>query len=101
MKKFTPALYNALGIYLPLIVANCSVLGVILLTVQKNYSFIGTVVGGLTGGLGYSMALFIMSGIREKLEIMRVPRAFKGLPIAFIIAALMSLAFLGFVGMIK
>ena len=101
LKKYFPALYNALGIYLPLIVANCSVLGVVILGIQKNYTFAGTVVAGLTGGVGYAMALLIMSGIREKLEIMKVPRSFRGLPIAFIVAALMSFAFLGFVGMIK
>jgi len=101
LKKANPILYKALGIYLPLITTNCAVLGVALLNVQENYSFIASVVFGLSAGAGFTLALLLMSGIRERLELSKVPKAFEGLPIAFIVAALMSMAFLAFSGMIK
>ena len=101
LKKANPVLYKALGIYLPLITTNCAVLGVAFLNVQGGYSFIEALVFGLSAGIGFTLALMLMSGIRERLELSKVPKAFEGLPIAFIVAALMSMAFLAFSGMIK
>lgn len=101
IRKYSEPLYKALGIYLPLITTNCAVLGVAFLNVQENYSFIGSLVGGVAAGVGFTLALLLMSGIRERLELMNIPKPFRGLPIAFITASLMSLAFLGFAGMIK
>ena len=101
LKKTNEALYKALGIYLPLITTNCAVLGVAFLTVQEGYSFIAATVFGISAGIGFTLALFLMSGIRERLELSKVPKAFQGIPISFIIAALMSLAFLAFSGMIQ
>lgn len=101
LKKANPILYKALGIYLPLITTNCAVLGVALLSVQEDYSFIAALIFGISAGVGFLLALLLMSGIRERLELSKVPKAFSGLPIAFIVAALMSMAFLAFSGMIK
>tara|TARA_Y100000310_G_scaffold332577_1_gene408438 strand:- start:24 stop:602 length:579 start_codon:yes stop_codon:yes gene_type:complete len=101
LKKANPVLYKALGIYLPLITTNCAVLGVAFLNVQENYSFIAALVFGLSAGVGFLLALLLMSGIRERLELSKVPKAFSGIPIAFIVAALMSLAFLAFSGIIR
>jgi electron transport complex protein RnfA len=101
IKKYSEPLYNALGIYLPLITTNCAVLGVALLNVKASYTFWGSVVSGIGGGVGFTIALLLMSGVRERLELMNVPKSFRGIPIAFIVAALMSLGFLGFAGMIK
>lgn len=101
LKKANPALYKTLGIYLPLITTNCAVLGVAFLNVQENYSFIAALVFGISAGVGFLLALLLMSGIRERLELSKVPKAFAGIPIAFIVAALMSMAFLAFSGMIR
>jgi electron transport complex protein RnfA len=101
IKRYSEPLYKALGIYLPLITTNCAVLGVALLNVKKNYAFLGSIVGGVGAGVGFTLALLLMSGIRERLELMNIPKPFRGLPIAFLVAALMSLGFLGFAGMIK
>jgi len=101
LKKTNEALYKALGIYLPLITTNCAVLGVAFLNVQENYGFIASTVFGASAGIGFTLALFLMSGIRERLDLAKVPKAFQGVPIAFIIASLMSLAFLAFSGMIR
>jgi electron transport complex protein RnfA len=101
LKRFNQTLYKALGIYLPLITTNCAILGVAFLNVQENYSFIAAIVFGISAGIGFTLALILMSGIRERLEIAKVPEVFKGIPIAFIIAAIMSMAFLAFSGMIK
>lgn len=101
LKKANPILYKALGIYLPLITTNCAVLGVAFLNVQESYSFIAALVFGVSAGVGFTLALLLMSGIRERLELSKVPKAFTGLPIAFIVAALMSMAFLAFSGMIR
>ena len=99
MRKTVPALYQALGIYLPLITTNCAVLGVALLNLEERYSLIGSVVDGFSAGIGFTLALLLMSGIRERLELADVPKSFKGLPIAFISAALLALAFMAFTGM--
>ncbi|PIN69279.1 electron transport complex subunit RsxA [Candidatus Woesearchaeota archaeon CG11_big_fil_rev_8_21_14_0_20_43_8] len=100
LRKFQPDLYNMLGIYLPLITTNCAILGLALLNVTKGLNFIESVVHAVGAGGGFTLALMLMSGIRERLELAQVPKAFSGLPIAFITAAIMALAFMGFSGMI-
>ncbi|MBW8381482.1 MAG: electron transport complex subunit RsxA [Youngiibacter sp.] len=101
IKKMSPGLYKALGIYLPLITTNCAVLGVALLNTQETYSFIGSIVNGVGAAIGYFLAIVLMASIRERLEKNTgIPLAFKGLPLVLVIASLMSLAFLGFQGLI-
>jgi electron transport complex protein RnfA len=103
MKKSTPALYRALGIYLPLITTNCAVLGVALLNTtdaRVPLSFLQATVQGFFGGVGFLMALLLMSGIRENLDLADVPHSLRGAPIAFIVTSLMALAFMGFAGMV-
>jgi len=100
IKKTNIALYFSFGIYLPLITTNCAVLGITLILIYQDYSFQGSVVAALGAGLGFTLVLTMMSGIREKLELANAPKAMKGLPIAFIIATLLGLAFSGFGGMI-
>ena len=100
IKKTNAGLYFSFGIYLPLITTNCAVLGITLINVQESYSLTGSIVAALGGGLGFTLVLAMMSGIREKLEMADTPKAMKGLPIAFLTAALLGLAFLGFGGMI-
>lgn len=99
LQKSMPDLYKALGIYLPLITTNCCVFGATLLNINKGYNFLESAVFGFSAGVGFTLALIVMAGVREKLELADVPDAFKGLPIAFVIASLMSLAFMGFSGM--
>lgn len=94
------ALYNAFGIYLALITTNCAVLGITLLNAQESYSFLESIVAALGGGIGFTLVLAIMSGIRERLEMADSPKSMKGLPIAFITAMLLGLAFSGFGGII-
>ena len=100
VKKFNPILYKALGIYLPLITCNCAVLFVTLLNAQNGLSFLESIVQGFSAGIGFGLAMILMTSIRERLETANIPLAFRGLPIVFIIAGLMSLAFLGFSGLI-
>ena len=99
LKRFIKPLYKSLGIYLPLITTNCAVLGVAILSVQNNYGFGMTVLYGFSAGLSFMVALILFSGVREKLDTANVATSFKGLPIALITAAFMSLAFMGFQGM--
>ena len=99
LKKNVPTLYTALGVYLPLITTNCAVLGVALLNVQNNYNFIESVVYGITGGLGFLLAIFLFAAVREQLEFADHPKCFQGFPIALITAGLMALAFMGFSGL--
>jgi len=100
IRKSAPALYEALGIYLPLITTNCCVLAVVELnSVVMSLNFIASVVHGTAAGIGFTIALLLMSGIRERWETIDIPKPMQGLPIAFITAALMSLAFLGFSGL--
>lgn len=100
LQKFSPALYESLGIFLPLITTNCAILGVAVLnTVKDNYNFIESIVNGIMSGVGFTLALVLMAGIREKLELADIPKPFKGLPIAFVAAGLMAIAFLGFSGL--
>ena len=101
LKKKMPSLYKALGVYLPLITTNCAVLGVALINVQKDYGFVSSVVNGLGTALGFTIAIVIMAGIREKIEYNDVPESFKGTPIVLITAGLMAMAFFGFSGLIK
>jgi electron transport complex protein RnfA len=99
LKKTTPSLYKSLGIYLPLITTNCAVLGVSLLNIGREYNFLQSIVYGFGAGLGFTFALVLFSGVREKLEMCDIPEALKGLPITLIAAALVSLAFFGFQGL--
>ena len=100
LKKSIPSLYSALGIYLPLITTNCAVLGVALLNTQNDYNFIESVVYGITGGLGFLLAIFLFAAVREQLEVSSEnPKAFDGFPIALVTAGLMALAFMGFSGL--
>jgi electron transport complex protein RnfA len=100
LQKMMPALYEALGVYLPLITTNCAVLGAALLNVQNKYSFIESVVYGVTGGLGFLLAIVLFASIRERLDMVaEPPKCFKGFPIALITAGLMALAFGGFSGL--
>ena len=100
LKKNIPTLYTALGVYLPLITTNCAVLGVALLNVQNDYNFISSVVYGITGGLGFLLAIFLFAAVREQLEVSSdIPKSFEGFPIALVTAGLMALAFMGFSGL--
>ena len=99
LQKAMPSLYTALGVYLPLITTNCAVLGVVLLNVQNNYNFIESVVYGITGGLGFLLAIVLFASIRERLVFADYPKCWDGFPIALITAGLMALAFMGFSGL--
>ena len=99
LKKSVPSLYSALGIYLPLITTNCAVLGVVLLNVQNNYNFIESVVYGVTGGLGFMLAIVLFASVRERIEFADYPECFEGFSICLISAGLVALAFMGFSGM--
>ena len=98
LKKFLPALYNSLGIYLPLITTNCAVLGVALLNIQDGYNFVESLVYGITGGIGFTVAILLFSSVRERLEDCDCPKAFRGFPIALLAAGLLALSFMGFSG---
>ena len=100
LKKAMPSLYQALGVYLPLITTNCAVLGTALTNVQNDYSFIASVVNGIGISLGFLIAIVILAGIREKMEYNNIPESFKGMPITLLTAGLMAIAFFGFSGLI-
>lgn len=101
LKKVSPALYQALGIFLPLITTNCAILGVAILAVQKDFNLLESVVYALSNAIGFGLALITFSGIREQLDLVDIPKAMKGVPIAFIIAGLLAMAFMGFAGIVK
>ncbi len=101
VKKISQPLYRALGIFLPLITTNCAILGLALFIVLKEYNFIESIFYGLGAGIGFTMAIVIMAGIREELELADVPKAFRGAPITMIVAGILALAFMGFAGMIS
>lgn len=101
MKKTMPPLYNALGIFLPLITTNCAVLGVAILNITKSYSLLDAMVNALGGGLGYTLSLFLFSGVRSKVDKADVPEALKGLPITLIAASLVAVSFFGFKGLVE
>lgn len=100
LKKFMPALYQALGVYLPLITTNCAVLGVALTNVQKNYGILAGIVNGFATALGFTISIIILAGIREKMEYNEIPTPFKGMPIVLLTAGLMAIAFCGFSGLL-
>ncbi|WP_456400048.1 electron transport complex protein RnfA [Mesoaciditoga sp.] len=101
IKKTNPALYSALGIYLPLITTNCAILGLSLINVQNNYTLMETIFNSVGSSLGYSMALILFSSLRVKLDVEELPAAFEGMPAAFIMAFILSMSFMAFTGMIK
>ncbi|MEA3444693.1 MAG: electron transport complex subunit RsxA [Bacteroidota bacterium] len=100
LKKVSPPLYQALGVFLPLITTNCAVLGVAILTIQYDYNLMEGVVFALANAVGFGLALIIFAGLREHLDMMNVPKAMKGIPIAFVVAGLLALAFMGFSGIV-
>lgn len=97
--KTSPALYKALGVFLPLITTNCAVLGVAIINIQAGYNFIETLVNGFSVAVGFSLALVLLAGVRERIEFSPIPAPFRGIPIAFISAGLLAMAFMGFSGM--
>ena len=99
LKKFVPALYQALGVFLPLITTNCAVLGVVLVNVQAGYNFLLSVVNGAAGGLGFTLAIVLFASVRERVDKTDCPECVKGFPIALIAAGLLALAFMGFSGL--
>ena len=101
IQKTSPTLYQALGVYLPLITTNCAVLGVAILNIQSEYNLIETIFNGFAAAVGFTLAIVLFAGIRERLEISDIPEIFQGFPIALISAGLMSIAFLGFSGLVK
>lgn len=101
LQKTSRQLYQALGVYLPLITTNCAVLGVCILNVQRGYNFINAVLYGTFAGAGFTLAIVLFAGIRERLEFSNIPEALKGFPISLVAASLVSLAFFGFQGLIK
>lgn len=101
MKKAMPALHKTLGVYLPLITTNCAVLGVALNNVTDNYNFLESVVNGVGTAVGFTIAIVILAGVREKIEDNDIPAPFKGMPIVLLTAGLMSIAFMGFAGLIR
>ena len=101
IKKSSPALYQSLGVYLPLITTNCAVLGVAVTNMQSGYNFILSVLNGFGGAVGFAVAIVLMAGIRERVEQSDHPKAFDGFPFALVTAGLMSIAFLGFQGLIN
>lgn len=100
MQKTSPTLYQALGVYLPLITTNCAVLGLALLNIQYKYGFIASLVNSVAAPLGFMLAIVLFAGIRERLELSDIPKPFEGFPIALITASLMAIAFLGFSGLV-
>ena len=101
LKKFMPGLYVALGVYLPLITTNCAVLGVALTNVQKEYGILAGIVNGFATAVGFTIAIVILAGIREKMEHNDVPQSFRGMPIVLVTAGLMAIAFCGFAGLLR
>jgi Na+-translocating ferredoxin:NAD+ oxidoreductase subunit A len=101
LKKISPPLYQALGIFLPLITTNCAVLGVAILVIKKDYNLIEGVVYSAATAIGFGLALVILAGIREQLELVNVPKGMKGVPVSLIIAGILALAFMGFSGLVK
>ena len=99
LQKFSPSLYDALGIYLPLITTNCAILGVAVLNIEEKFSLGYSLIHAVAAGVGFTLALVLMAGLRERMETSNVPVSLKGLPIAFLIAGAMSIAFLGFAGL--
>lgn len=101
LKKYIPALYNSLGIYLPLITTNCAVLGVVTLNIDNGYNFVESMVCSIGGGIGFLVAMIMFAGVRSRLESCDIPKFLKGLPITLVAASLVSLSFLGFAGIVE
>ena len=101
LKKLAPSLYQALGIYLPLITTNCAVLGIALLVIQKDFNLMQSVVYAGANAIGFTVAIIIFAGIREQLELAEVPKAMRGIPIALLVAGILSMAFMGFTGLVR
>ncbi|MBI5903786.1 MAG: electron transport complex subunit RsxA [Deltaproteobacteria bacterium] len=101
LRKSSPAIYRALGIYLPLITTNCAVLGLALFMVLREYNYVESIIFGFATGVGFTLAILMMSGIREELEFADIPKPFQGISITLIIAGMMALAFMGFAGLIR
>ncbi|NMC39337.1 MAG: electron transport complex subunit RsxA [Bacteroidales bacterium] len=101
LKKISQPLYQALGIFLPLITTNCAVLGVAILVIRKNYNLLEGVVYGAATAIGFGLALIIMAGIREQFELADIPKGMKGVPISLVTAGILALAFMGFTGIVK
>lgn len=101
LKKMLPPLYNALGVYLPLITTNCAVLGVTILNIDKGYNFIEGIVNSFGAGVGFLLAMVLFAGVRSKIDAANVPRFFKGLPITLVAASIVSISFFGFKGIIE
>ena len=100
LKKVSPSLYQALGIFLPLITTNCAVLGVAILTIQKDYNLLEGTVFAIANSIGFGLALVLFAGIREHLELMQLPKGMKGIPSALLVAGILALAFMGFAGLV-
>ncbi len=100
LKKISPALFQALGVYLPLITTNCAILGVAILVIQNEFNLMQSVVFAIANALGFGLALIIFSGIREQLELLDIPKGMKGVPASLLIAGLLSMAFMGFAGLV-
>jgi len=100
LKKTSPALFQALGVFLPLITTNCTILGVAIMVIQKNYNLLESVVFAISTALGFGLALILFAGIREHLSLVRLPKGMEGVPIALIVAGLLAMAFLGFAGIV-
>jgi electron transport complex protein RnfA len=98
LKKTMPALYQALGVFLPLITTNCCILGVAILVIQKDYDLLEGIIYALSTGLGFLLAMVLFAGLREQLDLVDVPKSFEGVPIAFVTASLLAMAFMGFSG---
>ena len=101
LKKSAPALYSSMGVYLALITTNCAVLGITINCIGKNYSYVQSLVYALGSAVGFLLSMVVMAGVRERMKIARIPKAFSGTPILYVAAGLLSLAFLGFKGLIK
>ncbi len=101
MKKISPALYQALGVFLPLITTNCAVLGVAIMVVQKDMDLVSSVVFAISNAIGFGLALILFSGIREQLSLLNLPKAMQGIPAALLTAGLLAMAFMGFAGIVK
>lgn len=100
LKKVSPPLYQALGVFLPLITTNCAVLGVAILTIQKEFNLMEGVVYAIANAIGFTLAIVLFAGIREHLDLMEVPKGMKGVPIALLVAGILALAFMGFTGLV-
>ncbi|TAH65897.1 MAG: electron transport complex subunit RsxA [Anaerolineaceae bacterium] len=100
VKKFSPTLYDALGVYLPLITTNCAVLGVALLNVENGFDLVESIVNGFASALGFTISIILMAGIRERMAYNNIPKTFKGFPITLVTATLMAMAFYGFAGLV-